>query len=283
MRTIELEAAAMRTFARGIVLLVVSTSLSAAPPSTAPAKKMSQVAHREGDAVETVALEAAGSDSPRIAAAIARLRLKPAPAGEAFALIKVTDRQSGERVMLTRGTPDPSLDAYVSNPSTAPPEFVVAEQSTLAAEDGVEIAIRSMTVAPSKFSVVEAGPVLSEDDEELLRLRDQYDGGPLPLRIDKDLRQALTARARLKNAGDEPIRVAIELRNVPHVQIPRRPIWSRAAICWRRSKWRPSASASSASASSPSDSSRFPWSRRSEQRAGKFSMPHGCPERSKQT
>ncbi len=216
-------------FALGIACFVVATTfVSAAPAPDAPATGMSQAAHLQSDAA---ALEPKPT-SARVAAAIERLRLQPAPAGEAFALIKVTDRTTGERVMLTRGVPPPNFDAYLVDPATAPAGWIFAEESALGAEDGVEIAIRSHSMVPSKIAAEEAGPVLSEDDEEYLRLARQYDGGPLPLRIDSDLRKALGVRSALDGADGEPIHVAIELRNVAHVRIPKAPDLEAGGHLW---------------------------------------------------
>src|SRR5262245_31043748 len=74
----------------------------------------------------SAALPASGVDafgaparSEAVGRELARLRATAAPPGEVFALVTVTDRTTGERRTLTRGTPRPEYSHFVRFPGSA--------------------------------------------------------------------------------------------------------------------------------------------------------------------
>ncbi len=200
-----------------------------------PPQGMAPAAHPTSDSAQERAVWQAALDgtpaqpvakSARILLAISNLGNHPVPTGEQFALIKITDRETGERVMFTRGKPDPEFNVRLDDPASNAPELVYAEQSSLRAEGGVEIAIRSQIVMPSELedpaAAVASEPFASEDEEETHRLRIAAADSPYPFRVDQDLRRHLEAlRKDGAVASKEMIPVAIELLNIPEQIIPR--------------------------------------------------------------
>ena len=99
-----------------------ATPSPAGPPSTSHAEPTRQ------PAVEHAALIAAyrgepfsdPPQSPAVAAAMARVLAAEPPPGELFALVTVTDRVTGERRVMTRGTPSPDYAGWIADPDTAP-------------------------------------------------------------------------------------------------------------------------------------------------------------------
>jgi hypothetical protein len=82
--------------------------------------------------------------SPALAAAMERVRNTPAPESELFALVTVTDRRTGERRVLTRGTPDPDYAGWVTDPDTAPANRIYWESEDASADAQVEVVVRAI-------------------------------------------------------------------------------------------------------------------------------------------
>jgi hypothetical protein len=179
---------------------------------------------RRGDDVVREALEraargepAAGdATSPAVARTLERLMREPGPAGEAFALITVTDRRSGERRAFARGTPDAALTGYLSDPDSAPEGTAFDESDKFDADGDVEIAIRSIHARS-------AGPragALGREQEEERDLLGRRRGSALSYRIGEGIRERV-ARGRLDLDGTDMVPVVIEMRSVPRLRLPK--------------------------------------------------------------
>ena len=156
------------------------------------------------------------AESPAVARALDRLQRQPAPAGEAFALISVTDRGTGERRVFARGTPAPELARYLSDPSTAPEDSAYDESEELTADDEVEIVVRSIQARPARRDLAQPG----RSAEEELKLQGRNRGGDLSYRIEQGLRQRV-ARGEIDLSSWQTIPVTIEMRDVPSLRLPK--------------------------------------------------------------
>jgi len=172
----------------------------------------------ERDAVDR-ALSGEAQPAPRsvaVAGAVARLSAQGPPQGELFALIKVTDRITGERQVFVRGMPRPELSEYLANPEAAPPGEAYSERESILAEAGVEIVTRSVYV-----HAVDAGPAhitADEEEERKLRLRNSY--GPLHFRLESGLRGRV-ARKEIDVGQDDLVPVIIEITGAPALRLPK--------------------------------------------------------------
>lgn len=180
---------------------------------------------RWGPAAEREAVEGAlagGAPSPpgpslAVAAAIERLQAEEAPPGELFALVRVTDRKTGERRVLVRGEPVYEATAYLEEPETAPPGVAYEEISEGHADEDVEIAIRSIRVRSS--SVTLEGAEAREEEEEI-DLLERNAGGGLSHRIDGGLRRRIES-GEIDLADARWVPVVIELKSVPRLRLPK--------------------------------------------------------------
>ena len=192
---------------------------------------------RQTPLAEQQAVDAAGSGqpfedaptSPRVARVMEQLRSQPAPLNEVFALIKVTDRATGERRVLTRGTPDPMLGFYLENPDSAPNGQVYAEMEQGWAQNGVEVAIRSVLVGESG----DVEPSLSIEQEEERELLERNGGTGLSHRIESDLRRMIEiGETDLSSDSTDPIPVMIELKNLPELSLPKAADPANGGLLW---------------------------------------------------
>lgn len=170
---------------------------------------------------------AASASSAAVAQELARLRAEPAPSDELFALMTVTDRQTGERRLLTRGTPRAEYTQYVRFPETAPAGEVYSEGEEVIAAVGVETVIRSIT----RRTIKPGRSILSRDDQEELRLRQRNGGSALSERIDGGLRHAIESGS-IDLAGTDPISVRIRPRGVPRLALPKVHDDTDAGLLW---------------------------------------------------
>jgi len=157
-----------------------------------------------------------GSSSEAVARAIQRLRAAAPPAGEVFALIKVTDRKTGERQVFVRGTPSADLTDYLEDPQSAPAGTAYDEGDEVIADEEVEVSIRSVNVR--SVPVGSSGPSLDQQDEHKLRARNA--DGTLSHRIEQGLRRRV-ADKEIDLATSQMIPVAIEIKNAPKLRLPR--------------------------------------------------------------
>ncbi len=194
-------------------------------PPAAPGAPLRAAEPPWGPAAEREALEDAlesGAASPpgpslAVAAAIERLRTEGAPPGELFALVRVTDRKTGERRVLVRGEPVPEVAGYLEAPETAPPGVAYEEVSEGHAEPDVEVAIRSIRVRPSS---VTPGGQAARDEEEEYDLHERNARGALSHRIDGGLRRRIES-GEIDLADSRWIPVVIELKGVPRLRLPK--------------------------------------------------------------
>jgi hypothetical protein len=153
-------------------------------------------------------------ESQAIAQAMAHIRDTPAPDGEIFALVTVTDRRTGERRIVTRGTPDPDYAGWVADPDSAPARRVYWEAEEARADAEVEIVSRAVYVrnAPHKRS--------RPDRDEERELRSRNRGGGLSYRIDGDLRQRILS-GEIDLTSDASVPVVIRLKGVSRLRLPK--------------------------------------------------------------
>jgi hypothetical protein len=189
---------------------------------------------REGlSDAEKQALDAAGrgkafEDTPvseLLALTIDRVREMPVPPNEVFALVKVTDRRTGERRVFTRGTPDPMYGFYLDDPAKAPSGKVYAEMDSAWTEGEVEVAIRAVLLddAPS------AEPSLGPHEEAERDLRERNGKAPGNFRIEQELRRVLGEKS---GDADEMIPVMIEIKQVPRLSLPKTSDPAHGGLLW---------------------------------------------------
>ena len=156
-------------------------------------------------------------DSPAVAAALARVQARPAPAGEVFAIVTVTDRATGERRLFTRGVIDLVAARAAADPDLAPPGSSYEESVKAAADAHVEIVVRSIVAHPADPRLA-AGTDRAEENE--LDLRQRNTGGGLSHRIDGTLRSRI-ASGEIDIKGQASIPVVIDMRGLPKLRIPK--------------------------------------------------------------
>jgi hypothetical protein len=160
------------------------------------------------------------ADSVAVRRALERVRAEPAPAGEVFALIRITDRETGARTVTTRGTPDPRLAEYLARPELAPEGMTYADTEGIVAGDGVEIvtrSIRALSVPAAAEDAVE--PTADEDEERALAERNADTGWHW--RIEQDLRARLEERTAADEPSSAPLAVAITMKGIPELDLPK--------------------------------------------------------------
>ncbi len=155
-------------------------------------------------------------DSSVLIETIAELRAEPAPEGEVFALVTVTDRTTGERRMFTRGVPKPEIARYLDDPASAPPGTSYSEGDTVRATEKVEIAVRSVSVHAHTPPPDE----LSREHEAELDLKERNTGTGLSHRIEQGLSQRI-ASGEIDLTTSKAVPVAITLKGVPRVSLPK--------------------------------------------------------------
>ena len=157
-----------------------ATPSPAAPPSTSHAEPARQ------PAVEHAALIAAyrgepfsdPPQSPAVAAAMARVLAAEPPPGELFALVTVTDRVTGERRVMTRGTPSPDYARWIADPDTAPPGRIYWESDDATANAAVEVVVRAVHERDGRHRRSR----LDKEEERALKQRNRGGGPRLPHR-----------------------------------------------------------------------------------------------------
>ena len=167
------------------------------------------------------------SGSPAVADAVARISAQAPPAGERFALIKVTDRRTGERQVFVRGTPRPELSAWLADPESAPEGQSFSERESILADAGVEIVVRSVEA----HAVAPEPPHISAAQEEERKLRLRNNDGPLHFRLERGLRERAAA-GKIDLTGGEPIPVIIEIAGVPALRLPKAGEAAPSGLLW---------------------------------------------------
>jgi hypothetical protein len=168
--------------------------------------------------------------TPAMAAAAERVRAKPGPPDEVFALIRLTDRDTGAVHVLTRGEADPRLGRYIQRPETAPPGRSYVNVELFEADGGVEIATRSIRVR-NVASFERATTREEERERDLLRRNGQSPFGP---RIEAGLRGLIESGAvRLDaDAGQGLTPVMISLKEIPRLSLPKAHDPEAAGLLW---------------------------------------------------
>jgi len=190
----------------------------AAAPSAGP---FAEPAHRpdaEADAILSAYHGEPFDDPPASAAvarAMARVRAEAAPGDEVFAMITVTDRHTGERRFLTRGTPSPEVALALHDPALGPRGVLYDEQENAVADEETETVVRSVH---ARAGVTYRKP--DRDREEKRGLKKRNRGGGLSYRIDGDLRAAITS-GQIDVASDALVSVNFRLAKVPRLSLPK--------------------------------------------------------------
>lgn len=195
------------------------------PTPRAEAEREATAASREGREFPDPA------DSERLARALESLRSLPAPTGEVFALVKATDRATGERRLFTRGTADPMLGLYLDEPASAPPGKVYSEVEDGWAVDGIEVVIRSVLAFEDESAV----ETLSAEDEAELELHERNAGSPYGVRVEQGLRERLASLAgdeESAGTGETMLPVMVELKGVPRLSLPKASDPANGGLLW---------------------------------------------------
>jgi hypothetical protein len=154
--------------------------------------------------------------SRAIARALEGIRNASPPEDEVYALVMVTDRRTGERVLFARGTPDPEIPRYLEDVRNSPPGLAFFETESGNADAEVEVAVRSVRVRTRR----DDPDALSRDEEEEIDLRERNQGGGLSYRIEADLRRRILS-GEIDLASHSPVPVSIALRGVPRLRLPK--------------------------------------------------------------
>ncbi len=185
---------------------------------------------RELEAIVAAFMDEPFKDPPEsdaVAEAIAELQAEPPPEDEAFALITVTDRATGERRMFTRGTPKPEIALYLEDPSSAPKGVSYSESDDVTATEKVEIVVRSV----SAHAYTPPKDELTLEEEEELDLKERNTGTGLSHRIEQGLHQRV-ASGEIDLASSQPVPVAVTLKNVPELRLPKSGDVVADALLW---------------------------------------------------
>jgi len=161
----------------------------------------------------------AGAASPRSEVLMRRLdalRRDVPPGDEVYGLVMVTDRHTGERALFARGVPDPQIHSYLEDMRNAPPGVAYFETESAHADDEAEVVIRSVHVRNRR----PGRKPWSRDEEEESNLRQRNRVGTMNHRIDGGLR-ARVLSGGIDLAGTAVVPVAIEMRGVPRLRIPK--------------------------------------------------------------
>lgn len=180
-------------------------------PSQVPPERLEEVAWRDGQA----ASERHGPPSQVLTRALDRLQRDPGPPDEVYALVMVTERATGERVVFTRGVPDPEIPGYLRDMENAPPGLAYFETEQADSDDDVVVVVRSVRVRERNDA-----PGLSRAEEEELALQERNQGGRLNHRIDGALRSRIRS-GRVDLSSDTLLPVNIDLRDLPRLHIPK--------------------------------------------------------------
>lgn len=152
-----------------------------------------------------------------------RARTASPPEDEAFALITIRDRKTGERRVVTRGAPRSEWAAWVRGTEPAPPGERWSEGEEILSEGGFEIARRAISrhvSSPDRSRRSKRKERAADRDaEEETRLRER-NTGPLSHRIDGALRKRLVDGTLDRSSGDL-VDVRVRLRNVPTLSLPK--------------------------------------------------------------
>jgi len=179
------------------------------------------------EAIEDRSEAAPPPASMALAKAVERLRGGPAPPGEVYALVKVTDRHTGERRVFARGTPSPEVAVYLADPDNAPGGTTYDEADEVQAEGGIEVAIRSIHARVKPMAP--AHPTREEERERDLEERNR--GGGLSHRIEQGLRGRIE-RGEIDLGEGDRIPVSIQMKGVPRLRLPRVQDVTEGGLLW---------------------------------------------------
>jgi hypothetical protein len=175
----------------------------------------------------------AGSPVPRgprsevVARQVERLRREPGPPDEVYALVMVTDRATGDREMFARGVPDPRIPEYLEDIRNAPPGLAYFETEGASADAEVEIVVRSVHVRERKAGPLDPTP----EEEEEFDLRERNGGSGLSHRLEAGLRGRIAA-GEVDLAGGALVPVAVEMRGVPRLRLPKPHDPAAGGLAW---------------------------------------------------
>lgn len=169
------------------------------------------------------------SPSSALERALARFQAQPVPEGEVYALVRMTDRETGQQLVFSRGTADLNLGLYVDDPQAAPDGRIYSESDAALAIDGVEVVVRAVHAAEAGPG--EDAPAPSAADEEELDLRQRNAGSGISFRIEEGLRRVLAARPD-GASGTERIPVVVSLKGIPDLKLPKAADPAAGGLLW---------------------------------------------------
>lgn len=175
---------------------------------------------REPKAQSLPARSSARGDSSASAAitrTIDAIRRTKAPPGEVFALVSVTDRNSGERRYLSRGRPDLDMALALDDPALEPPGISYEEGEEAWADREVEVVVRSVIAHAVEPPAAGAPDRFEEEERELL---ERNRGHGVSHRLESGLRERIQ-RGEIDLAGDALVPVVIDMREVPGLRLPK--------------------------------------------------------------
>ena len=203
-------------WAGALAALVVAPPLFAAPAEEGllAEQRLEARAKAEAHAVRTG--QAGLPKSAAIARALADVQAKPAPKAEVFSLISITDRETRERIYLTRGEAKVEFADYLRHPETAPIGESYSEEDEAISDDEVTVVTRSIVRHEETHP---RSPVTRADEEEK-DLKARNAGSGLHFRLERGLQQAVES-GRIELSSDERVPVTISVRNLPRLDLPK--------------------------------------------------------------
>ena len=146
-------------------------------------------------------------------------------------MIRVLDRKTGERRVLTRGAADPDLGAHLRGPEA---DAYVDTLST-AADGDLEIVTRSVRLRSGLSAPKASDSAFTHDLEDERELLARNAGGAHP-RLESGLREHLRERgidlARSVPSAEPPIPVVVSLKGIPRLDLPKAPDPTQGGLLW---------------------------------------------------
>ena len=143
-----------------------------------------------------------------------RVRNTPAPESELFALVTVTDRTTGERRILTRGTPKPEYAGWVADPDTAPANRIYWESEEAIADAQVEVVVRSVHSATDATAARDSTRTRSEPSSSAT-------GAAASSTASTATCASASSPVTSTSRATTPVPVVIRVRGVPRLRLPK--------------------------------------------------------------
>lgn len=205
---------------RFIETMFVGAAVALAPfayASEPGERAAAEVAQRREQAIRAIHTGRAGdAKSAAVRKRFEIERARPAPDGELFALVSVTDRKTKERVYFTRGDPNPAYADYLRHPETAPAGWLYSESDEALADEDVVVVTRSIERQAAPIPA----PGLTRDQEEERDLRARNAKSGVHFRLEESL-WSLVSAGKLDLSSDALVPVTISVRGLPKLELPK--------------------------------------------------------------